>query len=233
MEAAKSAANEEMQENKHTDYIYMVTGDRLVISMNAELDHHLADEMRDVIDTIIEERGVRHLIFDFSKISFMDSSGIGLIMGRYKKLQENGSISIAGANDSIQRIILISGLHKLVHTCKDVSQAAKNIEKNKLWCIFQPHTYSRTYNLLDEFSEAFDDADKIVVADIYAAREKDTGLINSSVLVERIKQRGGDAVYVGGFDEIKEYIRQNCSEGDLLITMGAGDVVLVGEALIK
>ena len=88
MEAAKSAANEEMQENKHTDYIYMVTGDRLVISMNAELDHHLADEMRDVIDTIIE-----------------------------------------GANDSIQRIILISGLHKLVHTCKDVSQAAKNIEK--------------------------------------------------------------------------------------------------------
>ena len=54
MEAAKSAANEEMQENKHTDYIYMVTGDRLVISMNAELDHHLADEMRDVIDTIIE-----------------------------------------------------------------------------------------------------------------------------------------------------------------------------------
>ena len=79
--------------------------------------------------TIIEERGVRHLIFDFSKISFMDSSGIGLIMGRYKKLQENGSISIAGANDSIQRIILISGLHKLVHTCKDVSQAAKNIEK--------------------------------------------------------------------------------------------------------
>ena len=125
MEAAKSAANEEMQENNHTDYIYMVTGDRLVIRMNAELATHLADEMRDVIDTIIEERGVRHLIFDFSKISFMDSSGIGLIMGRYKKLQENGSISIAGANDSIQRIILISGLHKLVHTCKDVSHASR------------------------------------------------------------------------------------------------------------
>ena len=72
-----------------------------------------------------------------------------------------------------------------------------------------------------------------MVADIYAAREKDTGLINSSVLVERIKQRGGDAVYVGGFDEIKEYIRQNCSEGDLLITMGAGDVYLIGEDLVK
>ena len=72
---------------------------------------------------------IKQLVFDFSETGFMDSSGIGLIMGRYKKLQENGSISIAGANDSIQRIILISGLHKLVHTCKDVSQAAKNIEK--------------------------------------------------------------------------------------------------------
>ena len=59
----------------------------------------------------------------------MDSSGIGLIMGRYKKLKDIGSISIAGANESIQRIILISGLHKLVNTYSDVSQAAKNIEK--------------------------------------------------------------------------------------------------------
>ena len=111
--------------------------------------------------------------------------------------------------------------------------AAKNIEKKKLWCIFQPHTYSRTYNLLKEFAEAFDDADKIVVADIYAAREKDTGLINSSVLVEEIKRRGKDAVYVGGFPAIKEYIKENCTEGDLLITMGAGDVYLIGEDLVK
>jgi stage II sporulation protein AA (anti-sigma F factor antagonist) len=91
--------------------------------MNAELDHHLADEMRDVIDTVIEERGVRHIIFDFSRIGFMDSSGIGLIMGRYKKIYETGTISIAGANESIQRILLISGLHKLVDTYQDVGQA--------------------------------------------------------------------------------------------------------------
>lgn len=129
METANNPAKEEWLENKHTDYIYMVSGNRLVVSMNAELDHHLADEMRDVIDTVIDERGVRHLIFDFSKIGFMDSSGIGLIMGRYKKLKGIGSISIAGANESIQRIILISGLHKLVRTYDDIGQAAKNIEK--------------------------------------------------------------------------------------------------------
>ena len=111
--------------------------------------------------------------------------------------------------------------------------AAKNIDKNRLWCIFQPHTFSRTYNLLDEFAEAFYDADKIVVADIYAAREKDTGLINSNVLVERIKKMGKDAIYIGDFPAIKDYIQRNCSEGDLVITMGAGDVYLIGEDLVK
>ena len=111
--------------------------------------------------------------------------------------------------------------------------AAKNIEKNKLWCIFQPHTYSRTYNLINEFSTAFENADKIIVADIYAAREKDTGLINSKQLAEHIRAKGKDAEYVGDFEAIKDYVRKNCSEGDLLITMGAGDVYLIGEALVE
>ena len=111
--------------------------------------------------------------------------------------------------------------------------AAKNIEKNKLWCIFQPHTYSRTYNLINEFSTAFENADKIIVADIYAAREKDTGLINSKQLAEHIRANGKDAEYVGDFEAIKDYVRKNCSEGDLLITMGAGDVYLIGEALVE
>lgn len=111
--------------------------------------------------------------------------------------------------------------------------AAKNIEKNRLVCIFQPHTYSRTYNLINDFSTAFADADKIIVADIYAAREKDIGLINSAQLVEHIRQTGKDAVYVGDFEAIKDYVRHNCQSGDLLITMGAGDVYLIGESLVE
>ena len=115
MEAAKSAANEEMQENKHTDYIYMVTGDRLVISMNAELDPHLADKMRDVIDTIIEERGVRHLIFDFSKISFMDSSGIGILIGRYRLIScFGGKVYASHPDKQIRRMLEMSGMKKIV-----------------------------------------------------------------------------------------------------------------------
>ena len=77
-------------EVRHTDYIYIVSDKMLVISMIAELDHHLADEMREVIDDVIDVRGVEDIIFDFSRINFMDSAGIGLIMGRYRKIHEKG-----------------------------------------------------------------------------------------------------------------------------------------------
>lgn len=106
----------QMQEDLlHTDYIYMVDNDKLIIRMNAELDHHLADEMRAVIDGIIDERGVKHIVFDFTRVDFMDSAGIGLIMGRYKKIRDMGDITIIGVTESVRRILLISGLHKIVN----------------------------------------------------------------------------------------------------------------------
>lgn len=70
------------------NYYYMAMRGSLVIGLNTDLDHHLADEIREVIDEVVEERGIRSIIFDFSKVTFMDSSGIGLIMGRYKKMHQ-------------------------------------------------------------------------------------------------------------------------------------------------
>ena len=113
-------------ETKHMDYIYMVSDGNLIISLNAELDHHLADEMREVIDEVIDKRGVKRIIFDFSRIDFMDSAGIGLIMGRYKKIRDIGSISVAGVNESIKRILLISGLHKIVRIYDNLQSAVIN-----------------------------------------------------------------------------------------------------------
>ena len=110
-------------EVRHTDYIYMVSDKMLVISMIAELDHHLADEMREVIDDVIDVRGVEDIIFDFSRI--------GLIMGRYRKIHEKGRIYVAGAGEGISRILLISGLHKLVVVSSDVNDAAKKILEGK------------------------------------------------------------------------------------------------------
>lgn len=117
--------NELSEGMNRTDYIYMVSRRNLIISLNAELDHHLADEMREVIDEIIDERGVNRVIIDFSKVGFMDSAGIGLIMGRYKKIRDNGDISVVGANESIKRILLISGLHKIVYIYDNLYDAVK------------------------------------------------------------------------------------------------------------
>ncbi len=120
-----SKDNELTDEMNRTDYIYMVSKRNLIISLNAELDHHLADEMREVIDNIIDERGVNRVIIDFSKIGFMDSAGIGLIMGRYKKIRDNGDVSVVGANESIKRILLISGLHKIVYMYDNLVDAVR------------------------------------------------------------------------------------------------------------
>lgn len=111
--------------------------------------------------------------------------------------------------------------------------AAKNYPHKKLWCVFQPHTYSRTIKLLSEFSSAFGDVDKLIVTDIYAAREKDTGEINSKMLADKIKGTGVDVRYMSSFDEIVEYLRTNTSSGDMVMTMGAGDVYKIGDMLIK
>ncbi|MDO5549569.1 MAG: UDP-N-acetylmuramate--L-alanine ligase [Lachnospiraceae bacterium] len=109
---------------------------------------------------------------------------------------------------------------------------AKNYPHKKLWCIFQPHTYTRTAALLDDFAQALLAADEVVLADIYAAREINTIGISSNDIAERIVNAGGKAHYIPSFDEIETFILENCGPGDLLITMGAGDIVKVGEKLL-
>lgn len=116
---------------------------------------------------------------------------------------------------------------------KAALSAAKNYPHRKLYCIFQPHTYTRTIKLLSEFSNAFGDADELILADIYAAREKDTGDINSKVLSEKIAANGVDAKYLPSFEAIADYVRNKVVPGDVVITMGAGDVYKIGDMLLK
>ena len=110
--------------------------------------------------------------------------------------------------------------------------AAKNFPHKETWCVFQPHTYSRTKALLADFAEALKAADHVVLADIYAARETDTLGISSKNLQEEIIKRGGDCRFFHSFSEIEIFLLQSCNPGDLLITMGAGDVYRVGEELL-
>ena len=111
-------------------------------------------------------------------------------------------------------------------------QAAKHHPHNCVWCVFQPHTYTRTKAFFHEFAEALSHADHLVLADIYAARETDTLGISSSDLAEEAAKLGTDTHYFPSFAEIEDFLKQNCAPGDLLITMGAGDIVTVGEDLL-
>lgn len=116
---------------------------------------------------------------------------------------------------------------------KATLKIAENYMHNKLWCVFQPHTYTRTKALLDDFSKSFDNVDEIIVTDIYAAREKNTIGIHSKDLVNKLNLRGKNAKYIKDFTDIEDYIVKNAKPNDLLITMGAGDVNIVSEQLVS
>ncbi len=111
-------------------------------------------------------------------------------------------------------------------------KAAKSCTRGRIFCVFQPHTYTRTFELMNEFSKAFTMADRVFVTDIYAAREKDTGLVHSATLVDRMNQYVNNAVYISSFKDIVDRLIQESSPGDLILTMGAGDVYKIGEMFL-
>lgn len=113
--------------------------------------------------------------------------------------------------------------------------AAQNVPHKGLWCVFQPHTYTRTIALFEEFAECFENADKIIMAEIYAAREKNIYKISSKELVAEIKRLYPlkEAYYFSTFDEIANFVVNNAQSGDLVITMGAGDIYKVAEIILE
>ena len=110
--------------------------------------------------------------------------------------------------------------------------SARNYPHKTLWVAFQPHTYSRTKALLADLAQSLTLADKIILADIYAAREQDPGDISSADIADLITKSGKEALYLGDFEKIEDFLKKNLDTGDLLITMGAGNIVEVGESLI-
>ena len=112
-------------------------------------------------------------------------------------------------------------------------QAARHYPHREIWCVFQPHTYTRTKAFLPEFAKALSLADHVVLADIYAARETDTLGISSRNLEQELKALGTDVHYFPSFGEIEKFLLEHCIHGDLCITMGAGDVINIGEELLS
>ncbi|MBO6147182.1 MAG: UDP-N-acetylmuramate--L-alanine ligase [Lachnospiraceae bacterium] len=112
-------------------------------------------------------------------------------------------------------------------------ETAKKYPHRDLWVIFQSHTYTRTKALMGDFAEALSHADHVICAEIYAARETDTLGISGATLAEEIRKKGIDCYYFPTFEEIKKFVRETLIDNDLLITMGAGDVVKIGDELLS
>ena len=114
-----------------------------------------------------------------------------------------------------------------------VCKAIADKDFRESWVIFQPHTYSRTKNLLDEFARSLLGFDNIIVTDIYAAREQNNENISSVDLVNKIKEYGKDALYIKKFENIVSHIRTNAKANDLVLTLGAGTITQIGPEIIK
>ena len=113
------------------------------------------------------------------------------------------------------------------------AKALMNKKYNKSWVVFQPHTYSRTKNLMDEFAKALLNFDNIIVLDIYAARETNTYGVTSKDLADKITSLGKTARYIPDFNECVKYLKENVKENDIILTQGAGTVTEIGPLLIK
>lgn len=116
---------------------------------------------------------------------------------------------------------------------KATANAIKNKKYNETWVVFQPHTYSRTKSLLNDFAESIIGFDNIIVLDIYAAREKNTFNISSEDLVEKINSLGKKARYMPDFEEVVSFLKSNVKENDIILTLGAGTVTEIGPMLLK
>ncbi|MBU3110631.1 UDP-N-acetylmuramate--L-alanine ligase [Clostridium lacusfryxellense] len=162
------------------------------------------------------------LILDFSNDSI--TSGLSSFKGTHRRFELKGTKN---------GVTVIDDYAHHPTEIKATLSAARNYPHNKIYCVFQPHTYSRTLSLFEDFSNSFYEMDNLILADIYAAREKDTGIVSSNMLGDSIRDKHVNCVNIHSFDEIVDYLNLNLKEGDLLLTMGAGDVVNVGEMYLK
>lgn len=90
-------------------------GEKLIVHIPAEVDHCFADAVREEVDRKLQTEDIKLLIFDFENTEFMDSSGIGLLMGRYKLMKAlGGNVCITNAGERIQKILVLSGIHKII-----------------------------------------------------------------------------------------------------------------------
>ncbi len=148
-------------------------------------------------------------------------SALGKFIGAHRRFERKGYFNGA---------LIVDDYAHHPSEIKATLDAAKNMGFNNIYCVFQPHTYTRTKMLFDDFVKVFSESGvNVIITDIFAAREKDTGIVNAKELADAIS----NAVYKASFEDVELYLRTALKENDLIFTMGAGDVYKIGEELLK
>lgn len=178
------------------------------IKLNVIGEHNIYNSLSAIAATFISGVDIKTI-----------KEGLKIYKGTHRRFEDKGIV---------QGIQLIDDY---AHHPTEIKATLNSIgdKYNKIYCVFQPHTYTRTKSLLKEFGKCFKGADKIIITDIYAAREKNTGIVNSKQLVDEINKNGQDSIFIETFDEVVNFLEKTVDKGDLIITIGAGDVYKVGD----
>lgn len=183
------------------------------ISLNVPGDHNILNSLATI--AVCELLGVD---------AEPAAKGIETFKGTHRRFEKKGFVNGA--------VVLDDYAHHPTEI-KATLKAAKAFPHKRIICIFQPHTYSRTRTLWQEFLTAFDDADELIITHIYPAREVYDGVTDPDKLAAEIAERGINAKYIDSFEEIADYIKKNASENDIVFTMGAGDVTSIGPMITE
>ena len=151
-------------------------------------------------------------------------NGLSKFVGASRRMEYKGKFNGANVYDDY-------GHHPT--EIEATSDAILKEKHNESYAIFEAHTYSRFYEHVDSFAKSLTKFDHIIVIDIYAAREENIYGVKPEDLVEKIVKLGKDAVYISDYDEIKSYLKERVKEGDLIITLGAGNVTKVASKLVE
>lgn len=166
--------------------------------------------------------------------------GLGFQLGLADSEIADALVDFRGVQRRFQLLGEVNGIQVIddyAHHPTEIAatlKAAKQLDFEKVICIFQPHRYTRTKFLKDEFTNAFSDADTLIITDIYSAGEKPIPGVSAELLVEGIKKNcGKEVIYLPKQDDIVTCIAKYAKPGNLILTMGAGNIYMVGEKIVR
>lgn len=178
--------------------------------------------------------GVHNILNSLASIAIGINAEIDIDIIKTSLLEFTGTYRRFDIKGTLNDITVIDDYAHHPTEIKATLEAAKQFPHKKVWCVFQPHTYSRTRTLFDDFAKAFHNADRVIITDIYSAsRERDNGDIHSRDLVNEGNKNSNNIVYIKDFEEIADLIAREAEPGDIVFSMGAGDIFTLSQMILN